>query len=344
MAGWDKPKVAVLGAGAMGSMFGGLLGAGGLEVTLIDIWAEHVAAVRARGLRLVGDEGERMVPVSATTEPSEAGEADVVLVHCKAYHTTAAVEAARGLFGADTVAISFQNGLGNEEAIGEVIGIERVLGGTTAQGASLLGPGAVRYYGDLPSQIGELAGGVSDRAERIADALSGAGLQTTASTEIRRDIWRKLLANVALGALSALADLTIAELMTVPALKASALAALDEAARRRPRRRHRTRRRGYPAGAGQDHRRRRHQRQQVEHVRRCAQSAQDRDRGHQRRGGAARPRARRADPGQRHPDRRDPGRRDPLHLIEVIHKPKVPNAKTRERQVDGVRSCIRGML
>ena len=230
MAGWDKPKVAVLGAGAMGSMFGGLLGAGGLEVTLIDIWAEHVAAVRARGLRLVGDEGERMVPVSATTEPSEAGEADVVLVHCKAYHTTAAVEAARGLFGADTVAISFQNGLGNEEAIGEVIGIERVLGGTTAQGASILGPGAVRYYGDLPSQIGELAGGVSDRAERIADALSGAGLQTTASTEIRRDIWRKLLANVALGALSALADLTIAELMTVPALKASALAALDEAA------------------------------------------------------------------------------------------------------------------
>ena len=230
MTEWEKPKVAVLGAGAMGSMFGGLLGAGGLEVTLIDVWAEHVAAVRENGLRLVGDESERMVAVAATTEPAEAGEADVVLVHCKAYHTAAAVGAAQTLFGADTVAISFQNGLGNEETIGEVIGIERVLGGTTAQGASILGPGAVRYYGDLPSQIGELGGGASDRAERIAAALTAAGLQTTASAEIRRDIWKKLLTNVALGALSALADLSIAELIAVPELKANSLAALDEAA------------------------------------------------------------------------------------------------------------------
>ena len=164
------PKVAVLGAGAMGSMFGGLLGEGGLEVTLIDIWAEHVAAVQQSGLRLLGDSAERSVPVKATTRPAEAGEADVVLVHCKSHHTVQAVEAARSLFGADTVAISFQNGLGNEEMIGSVIGIERVLGGTTAQGASMVGPGAVRYYGDLPSQIGELAGGTSERAERIARA------------------------------------------------------------------------------------------------------------------------------------------------------------------------------
>ena len=230
MTEWEKPKVAVLGAGAMGSMFGGVVGAGGLEVTLIDVWAEHVAAVRENGLRLVGDESERMVAVAATTEPAEAGEADVVLVHCKAHHTTAAVGAAQTLFGADTVAISFQNGLGNEETIGEVIGIERVLGGTTAQGASILGPGAVRYYGDLPSQIGELGGGASDRAERIAAALTAAGLQTTASAEIRRDIWKKLLTNVALGALSALGDLSIAELIGVPELKAASLAALDEAA------------------------------------------------------------------------------------------------------------------
>jgi 2-dehydropantoate 2-reductase len=224
------PKVAVLGAGAMGSMFGGLLGEGGLEVTLIDIWAEHVAAVQQSGLRLIGDSAERSVPVKATTRPAEAGEADVVLVHCKSHHTVQAVEAARSLFGADTVAISFQNGLGNEEMIGGVIGIERVLGGTTAQGASMVGPGAVRYYGDLPSQIGELTGGTSERAERIARALTAAGLQTSASAEIRRDIWKKLLANVALSAPSALSDLSIAELMAVPELKATSLAALEEAA------------------------------------------------------------------------------------------------------------------
>ncbi len=230
MAGWEKPKIAVLGAGAMGSMFGGLLGEGGLDVTLVDVWAEHVAAVRADGLRLVGDEAERKVPLDATTEPAEVGEVDVVLVHCKAHHTVAAVEAARPLFGPDTAAISFQNGLGNEEMIGSVVGDDRVLGGTTAQGASIIGPGAVRYYGYLPSQIGELAGGISERAERIAGALTAAGLQVTASADIRRDIWKKLLTNVALGAPSAVADLTIAELMAVPELKAISLAALDEAA------------------------------------------------------------------------------------------------------------------
>ena len=230
MTGWDKPKVAVLGAGAMGSMFGGLLGAGGLEVTLVDVWAEHVAAVRADGLRLVGDEGERMVAVAATTDAAEAGAADVVLVHCKAHHTVAAATAAAPLFGPDTVAISFQNGLGNEEAIGGVVGIERVLGGTTAQGASILGPGAVRYYGDLPSQIGELGGGVSERTEGIARTFTVAGLQTSASADIRRDMWKKLLANVALSAPSALSDLNIAELMAVPELKATSLAALQEAA------------------------------------------------------------------------------------------------------------------
>ena len=225
-----KPKIAVLGAGAMGSMFGGLLGAGGLEVTLVDVWAEHVAAVRKNGLRLVGDDSERTVALAATTEPAEVGEADVVLVHLKSHDTVAAVEAARALFGADSVAISFQNGLGNEEMIASVIGTERVLGGTTAQGASILGPGAVRTYGDLPSQIGELGGGASERATRIAAALSAAGLQTTASDDIRRDIWKKLLANVALGALSALADLSIAAMLEVPELKAASLAALEEAA------------------------------------------------------------------------------------------------------------------
>ena len=230
MSGWDKPKVAVLGAGAMGSMFGGLLSQGGLEVTLVDVWAEHVAAVRADGLRLVGDEGERMVAVAATTDAAEAGAADVVLVHCKAHYTVAAATAAAPLFGPDTVAISFQNGLGNEEAIGGVIGIEQVLGGTTAQGASILGPGAVRYYGDLPSQIGELGGGVSERTEGIARAFTAAGLQTSASADIRRDMWKKLLANVALSAPSALSDLNIAELMAVPELKATSLAALQEAA------------------------------------------------------------------------------------------------------------------
>ena len=159
-----NPKVAVLGAGAMGSLFGSQLAEGGLDVTLIDVWRDHVDAINDGGLRIVGHRGERRVNVAATTDPAACGAADAVLVQCKAASTTTAVRNAldAGLFGDDTVAISFQNGLGNEEMIACVLGTERVLGGVTAQGASIEGPGRIRSYADLPSQIG----GVGGRRER----------------------------------------------------------------------------------------------------------------------------------------------------------------------------------
>ena len=169
-----RPKVAVLGAGAMGSLFGSQLAAGGLDVTLIDIWREHVAAINDGGLRIVGHRGEHRVNVAATTNPAARGAADVVLVQCKAASTTAAVRSAldAGLFREDTVAISFQNGLGNEEIIAAVLGTERVLGGVTAQGASIEGPGCIRSYADLPSQIGEMEGGASDTRQPPSPAPS----------------------------------------------------------------------------------------------------------------------------------------------------------------------------
>ena len=112
-----KPKVAVLGAGAMGSLFGSQLADGGLDVTLIDVWRDHVDAINDGGLRIVGHRGERRVKVAATTDPAACGAADAVLVQCKAASTTTAVrnDFDAGLFRDDTVAISFQNGLGNEE-------------------------------------------------------------------------------------------------------------------------------------------------------------------------------------------------------------------------------------
>lgn len=225
------PRVAVLGAGAMGCLFGGELAEHGLEVTLIDVWQKHVDAINRNGLRVVGHRGDRRVAVSATTDPASCGPVDVVLVHCKAASTVAAVTAARdaGLFDGDTVAISFQNGLGNEETIGGVIGNDRVLGGVTAQGASIEGPGCIRSYADLPSQIGEMGGGVSDRAAAIADAFSKHGLETVASADIRYDIWKKLMVNVSVSAMSGITNLTIGEAVAIPDLKALCYGAVAEA-------------------------------------------------------------------------------------------------------------------
>lgn len=226
-----KPKVAVLGAGAMGCLFGSQLAEGGLDVILIDIWREHVDAINDGGLRIVGHRGEHRVNVTATTDPAARGAADVVLVQCKAASTTAAVRNAldAGLFRDDTVAISFQNGLGNEETMAAVLGAERVLGGVTAQGASIEGPGCIRSYADLPSQIGEMAGGMSERATAIARAFSEHGLETTPSADIRRDLWKKLMVNVSASAMSGITNLTIGAAVAVPELRRICYGAVAEA-------------------------------------------------------------------------------------------------------------------
>jgi 2-dehydropantoate 2-reductase len=224
------PRVAVVGAGAIGGLFGGQLRQGGLDVTLIDRSVEHIDAINARGLRMTGHGGDRAIPIAATTDPGSVGEVDVVIVQTKAMHTIEAVEAARCLFGPGTVAISFQNGLGNEENIGSVIGMDKVLGGLTAQGATVTGPGVVHNFGDLPSYIGELGGGMSERAERIAEAFSAAGLETHASAELRKVMWKKFLANVALSAASGSTNLTSEQMMAIPELKAICIGAMEEAA------------------------------------------------------------------------------------------------------------------
>ncbi len=226
----EKPKVVIMGAGAMGGLFGGLMAEKGLDVTLVDTWAEHVDAINANGLRMVGVGGDRPIKVAATTDPSRIETADVVLFQCKAFVTENAARSARHLFGNGAVAISFQNGLGNEEVIGGVIGAEHVLGGLTAQAGLVEAPGVVRNFGDLPTHIGELRGGLSDRATAIAQAFSRHGLPTTASADIKREKWKKLLGNVALGAISAVTDFRSFEIMAVPELQEIVFRGVDEAA------------------------------------------------------------------------------------------------------------------
>jgi 2-dehydropantoate 2-reductase len=230
MSEFDVNKVAVIGAGAMGSLFGGLLCEGGLDVTLLDVNAEHVAEIRKNGLKITGFGGDRCVKsIRATTDPSEIGRADVVLVQCKARVTREAVRSASEIFGDTTVAISFQNGVGNEEIIAEVVGENRVLGGETAQGSGMVGPGIIRHAGDLPSHIGEMAGGISDRVSSIANAFTAAGLNTIASENINKDIWKKLMANVAINPISALCNFYVGEIYDVPETKETILEAIEEA-------------------------------------------------------------------------------------------------------------------
>ncbi|MCY0147497.1 2-dehydropantoate 2-reductase [Hoeflea sp. G2-23] len=226
-----KPKVVVLGAGAMGCLFGGLLKLSEFDVWLVDDYEAHINAINNNGLRMMGSWGERIVEIPATTDPSVIKSTDVVLVQCKGTHTAKVVSNARHLFQNDgAVAVSFQNGLGNEEVISDIIGSENVLGGLAVPSAMIREPGIIQCYNDmyLPSYIGELSGGLSERTQFIADAFSQSALNVTASADIRREMWKKLLGNIGLGAISGATDLTQYQIMSMPALRAVVLRAIDE--------------------------------------------------------------------------------------------------------------------
>ena len=223
--------VDVLGAGAMGSLFGGLLAEGGLEVTLVDPWQEHIDKIKQDGLQIVGFGGDRFIPIGATTDASDVKSADILFVQCKANFNAAAAASVAHLFGdsTNTVAISFQNGLGNEEELATYFGKENVLGGLTAQGANVEGPGVIRNHAELPSYIGEMEGGISERVKEIAASLSGAGLPTEPSENIRLDIWRKLMANIAISAVSGISGLNIGQIFNEHRADSVSYAALEEA-------------------------------------------------------------------------------------------------------------------
>ena len=228
MSGW-KPHVTVVGAGGMGALFGAILQQGGLPVALVDVNAAHVEAINRDGLRIEGFGGDRTLRMTATTDPATIARTDVMLFQCKGYATRAAAKSVRHLADGGAVAVSFQNGLGNEEVMAEELGADRVLGGNTAMAGMLLAPGRIRDFSRVPSYLGEMGGGLSERAEKIAAAFTQAGLETHASAGVVQTIWRKLLGNVAMSAVSGVTDLTGAQALRVPALRETALRALREA-------------------------------------------------------------------------------------------------------------------
>ena len=223
-------KICVLGSGALGSSIGGILTEGGLEVYLIDPWTEHVNAMNRQGLKIREGASERAVKVRAATDCQGIGPADLILVLVKSYHTKEAIKNAGPIIGDKTVVLSFQNGLGNEEILTELVGKERVIGGRTFTGGVLLGPGHV-IAGRRGKQtyIGELDGRITERVNEIARQFNQAGLETIISANIIGIMWDKLLINVATGALSGITRLPYGELYKVKEVMDCAVEAVLEA-------------------------------------------------------------------------------------------------------------------
>jgi 2-dehydropantoate 2-reductase len=207
-------KIAVVGAGAMGSVYAGLLADAGHEVWAVDRWREHIEAIRAGGLRIEGASGDRVVRINATTDPSEAGAAGLVILATKAMNVAEAAEAARPLVGPDTLVLSIQNGLGGPDTAASVLGEERVAVGVVGGfGASVLAPGHVHHHGLELVRLGERNGPVTPRIEAVADVWRGAGFTVRTFDDVQRLVWEKLICNVTYSGTCAVLGRTIAEVL-----------------------------------------------------------------------------------------------------------------------------------
>jgi 2-dehydropantoate 2-reductase len=190
-------RICILGAGGLGSLVGGWLAESGVAVTLV-ARAAHVAAIRARGLEIRGIRGECNVrrPLEAVSAASEAhGEFDYLILAVKAKDTESALREAAPVFERTSAALSLQNTLCKEEALAAHFGAQRVIGASTTEAGTLVGPGVVQHVGTAPTAFyfGEPGGESSARVTALVDAFNKAGFGARESADIRHVEWEKLL-------------------------------------------------------------------------------------------------------------------------------------------------------
>ena len=203
-------KICVLGAGGMGSVYGGRLSAAGQDVWLVDVYAEHVARMRQDGLTIEGAAGRIESRPNATTDWREVGSCDLTLVFVKSMQTGEAARVVADLLGPAGAVLTLQNGYGNAEALAEAVGPERVLAGVSYRSAELLGPGRVREDGiEAETILGPLGGGESALAHEAIEAFNRAGIRARYTSNPRGEMWGKLVVNCAGNAIGAILNLDI---------------------------------------------------------------------------------------------------------------------------------------
>jgi 2-dehydropantoate 2-reductase len=208
-------KIAIVGTGAMGSVYAALLGKAGHEVWAIDIWPEHIDAIASSGLSVSGASGSYVVDnLHVGREPKDAGTSDVWIIATKASAVEEVAEKIAPLLEPDSIVMAFQNGLGAGERVARHIPPEHImLGIAEGFGSSIVEPGRVHHEGMRMIRIGEMQGGMTERARRLEKEWHDAGFNVQAFADVTLMIWEKFLCNVTLSAPCAAFDVTVGDLM-----------------------------------------------------------------------------------------------------------------------------------
>ena len=240
-------KFAIVGAGAIGAFVGAMLARAGEDVTLIARGA-HLRAMQAHGVRVRGEVGDFQINAKATDDPQTVGEVNAVILTLKTHSVPAMVADLRPMLGPNTSVLTAQNGFpwwyfyrhGGEwegthlesidpgGVISEHIAPSRVIGCVVYPSTEIVEPGVVRHMEGTRFAIGEPDGSKSERCRRIADSFINAGLRCPVRSNIRHDIWVKLMGNVAYNPISALTRATLIEIVQCPETRALAAAIMTE--------------------------------------------------------------------------------------------------------------------
>ena len=206
-------RIAIVGGGAIGGVWAARLAAAGNDVAILDVSPAVVEAISRDGLVVErsggAGSGAETLRLRVTSQPEEIGHVDVIWFFVKAQHTASAAQLATPLVGAETIVVSQQNGWGNADVLAQTYAPARLVVGVTYHSATAVGPGHVRHTGQGPAFVGPYVDGESlGNTERVAALLNAAGLGTTATPQVKTEIWKKLILNCATLPTSALTRLT----------------------------------------------------------------------------------------------------------------------------------------
>jgi 2-dehydropantoate 2-reductase len=216
----------IVGTGAMACLFAARIAAAGNKVTLLGSWAEGLQNLNSFGVRLVDEDGtERAFPVRAIADPSEFVDVRLALVLVKSWQTERAARQLRECLSPDGLALTLQNGLGNQEALEAALGASRVALGVTTAGATLLEPGKARTGGH-----GIISLGAHQRIGPAVNLLQGAGFEVQVVARALDLLWSKLIINAAINPLTALLRVPNGELLNRPSACALMASVANEAA------------------------------------------------------------------------------------------------------------------
>ena len=206
-------RVAVVGAGAMGGVWAARLSAAGMPVAVVDVSPNVVSAIVTDGLVLQNGDGTETARPQATTRPEDLGPCDVVFFFVKAHHTASAAQLARPLVGSSMTVVSLQNGWGNADVLADTYPPDQIVMGVTYHSATVIAPGRVAHTGKGATYLGPYVDGAPlDRAAAVGQLLDGAGIEATVTTQVKTEVWKKLILNAATLPTAALTRLSAGDL------------------------------------------------------------------------------------------------------------------------------------